>query len=528
MSDRYKLTKSLSLGLLSAIFLALWTATLAWSLGPASDWREVQNLSQSQAPRRSIQATLAQSPVNGDLIAVWTKDGPDEEGEILGRRWDRASQSWLPGLASPAEDLSRSQWVDKGPAVFYDPQGQAHLLWTRRKAASAGAPADATELMWRTWNGAAWSPEVVLLHNDSYFPGNYSFIPIETPDSILLFLVFDVGYRIAEYKNGSWSAFTPWAYLDVALADAVMDETGLVHAAAFGENSSNLGFDPWFYDAYYLLYNGSSWTQEMNVAGTRGVAHDMGLAFDGEGNLHFLWSDPDSVYSSESLKSAIWERVWNGSTWSANAEVTAYNEDQAISDFDLTSDASDTLHLAWGEGTIVSNTHTELDIYYQTGMGTNWGAEEKVFTSTLDSRYPDLAITDGVSLLWQEGPLEDRDVFFTRQITQEVCVGLTQVSIEGPATGPAGKAQSFTASSGPLTATVPVTYTWQASEQPVIVHVSGLLDAVDLTWATSGTQSITLTAENCGALVTAQHTITIESVVFERTYLPWLLKGSSP
>ena len=328
----------LLLSLVPLLLLAGWTVLQAQSRRPADDWGIAQNLSQTLAPDRSIQAVLAQSPTNGDLFAVWTDEGPNEEGEIRGRRWDRATQSWLPGLAAAAEDFSQSPWVDKGPVVFFDQLGHAHLLWTRRQAASQGAPADATELMWRTWDGASWSPEAVLLHNDSYFPGNYSFIPVETTDSILLILTFDVGYRLAEYQNGSWSAFSPWAYLDFVLADAVMDENGLLHVAAFGENSSQIGYDPWFFDGYYLIYDGVTWTQGMNMSGTRGVAHDVALVFDGQGKLHFLWSDPDSLYSSESLKSALWERVWDGATWSPNAEVTAYSQNQAINSFSLAPD----------------------------------------------------------------------------------------------------------------------------------------------------------------------------------------------
>ena len=500
---------------------------LVWGLGAVDVWSPAENLSQTQAPERSIQAVLAQSSSSRDLWAVWTDEGPGEEGEIRGRRWERATQSWLPGLAVPAEDLSQSEWVDKGPMVFFDQQGQAHLLWTRRMAQSQGAPADATELLWRVWDGSAWSPETVLLHNNSYFPGNYGMIPVETVDSILLILTFDVGYRLAEYQSGSWSAFSAWDYLDYALADAVMDEAGLLHAAAFGENSSQVGYDSWFYDGYYLIYDGISWTQGMNLSGTRGVAHELALTFDSQGNLHFLWSDPDSPYSSESLKSALWERVWNGSTWSDNAEVTAYNTDQAIDSFSLAASVSGTLHLAWSEGLFVNNAHTDLDICYQIHEGSAWSSEQAVYTSTLDSHDPSLVAGDGeVSLLWQVGPLADQDVYFARQVVPGTCVDLGSVALEGPMTGTVGLANTFVASASPLTATWPLTYTWQASEQPSVVHTGGFVDMVDFTWATTGTKSVTVTAENCGAVVTAVHSIFIEPVQYY--YLPWVLKEGTP
>jgi len=497
------------------------------ALEPTSGWYAAQNLSQTQAPMRSTQAALAAGPTSGDLWAVWMDDGPDEEGEIRGRRWEKATRSWRPGLAVPAENLSQSQWVDQGPVVFFDRQGQAHLLWTRRMSHLQGADHDATELMWRRWDGASWSPETALLHNGTYLPGNYGFIPVETADSLLLILTFGQGYRMAEYQDGSWSEFSPWDYLDVELGDAVMDEYGLLHAAAYGENSSQLGYDPWFYDGYYLQYNGQSWTQGMNMSDTRGVAHQVALAFDEQGRLHFFWSDPDSLFSSESLKSALWERVWDGSMWSDNIEITAYNSNQAINDFSLTTDVSGALHLAWSEGLILTNAHQDLDIYYQSYEGTAWGPEEEVYSSTLPSRAPVLAVSGGmVSALWLEGPTNDQDVYFSQQLKPEPCIGLSQAHIEGPAEGAIDRLVTFVAHAGPLTATWPVTYTWQASEQVTSTHLSGFVDMIGFSWPTSGTKAITVSAENCGGSAVAS--VTIELAEDHTVYLPWILKSAMP
>ena len=190
---------------------------------------------------------------------------------------------------------------------------------------------------------------------------------------------------------------------------------------------------------------------------------------------------------------------------------------------------SGTLHLAWSEGLIVDNEHTALDLYYQTNDGTGWSVAQAVYTATLDSRYPVIAVEDDdLSLLWQEGSIADRDVYFTRQFTPGTCVGLSGVTIEGPTTGFAGKPQTLAASSGPLTATWPVTYTWQAGEQATVVHTGGFLDQVDFTWMVTGPKSITVTAENCGEIVTAQHSIAIEPSPYSTTYLPWVLKDLTP
>jgi hypothetical protein len=511
---------------LFTLVLAGFTTGLV--LAAATDaWTPAVNL--SSIPGRSTQATLAQNSLTGDLFVAWTDEGVAPKAEILGRRWDPASQSWQPDLGLQPENLSQSEWVDGGPMFFFDHQGHGLLLWTRRYAAFSGAPADGTDLLWRSWEGTAWSAEAVLVHADTYLPGTYYLIPIETPDSILLFIIFDRGYRTSEYRDGHWSAVSPWSYLDVSLAQIVRDDNGLLHAAGYGPNSSQVGWDQYFRDAYYLTFDGTNWSVPLNLSSADGVADNIGLAFDGEDRLHFMWSDPDSSYSSESLLSAIWERVYDGTLWSPNAEVTLYNSNQGITAFSLTTDASDILHLAWSEGIFVGNGLADLGIYYQFGNGTIWTSEEKVYTSTAESRYPTVvAGHDGVSLIWQEGPLSDRDVNFSRQVSGGFCQGLTGISIEGPQTGVAGHSNTFAATSIPFSATLPITYTWQASGQSPITHKSGLVDTASVTWIVTGTQMITVTAENCGGVVTDTHTIAIGEQTYTFLYLPLVAKESAP
>jgi hypothetical protein len=401
-----------------AFILVVAVAGLVLALGPAF-WTPAANL--SDLPGRSTLPALARDPATGDVWVVWTVLGSDvtTRDEILGRRCDRAARSWLPALSLPAENLSGSEWADQGPAIFYDSQGYGHLLWTRRMAASQGAPADATDLMERTWDGVSWSPEAVLLHSDSYFPGDYGLIPVETPDAVLLFAMPpDKGYRMAVFQDGNWSEFTPWAYLGVSLAQIVRDGTGVLHAAAFGANSSQSGYDGWFRDAYYLTYDGANWSTPLNLSSTDGVADSAGLAFDAQGRLHFLWSDPDSLDSSESLKSAIWERVYEGGSWTPNTEVTTYNDGQAINGFALAADVTGPLHLAWSEGITAGPAHTGLDIYYQIGDGATWGPAEVVYTSAAASRYPVLAAErGGPALAWQEILSPTEEIYFSQKIS---------------------------------------------------------------------------------------------------------------
>lgn len=412
--------------LLPALVLLVAVAGLVLAHGTTA-WTPAANLSAS--PERSTLSSLARDPATGDAWVAWTTSFADPalRQEVLGRRWDRRLGSWLPGLSHPAYNLSASEWADTGAAVFFDSQGYGHLLWTRRMAAYQGAPSDATDLMARLWNGTAWSPETVLLHNDSYFPGSYEIIFVQAPDALLLFVVPPgSGYQRAAFQDGAWSPFTPWVYTDVTLADIVRDEAGMLHAAAYGPNSNQSGYNQWFHDAYYLTSadGGTNWSEPVNLSYTDGVASSIGLELDGYGRPHFMWSDPDSPYSDESLKSAIWERVLDAGGWTPNVEVTAYNDAQAINGFalDAVSGVSDTLHLAWSEGIIVGGAHLDLDVYYQSGDGLSWGTEQQVYTSTAASRYPAVAAgSDGEFVAWQEmteagATLLDSEVYASYQL----------------------------------------------------------------------------------------------------------------
>ena len=82
------------------------------------------------------------------------------------------------------------------------------------------------------------------------------------------------------------------------------------------------------------------------------------------------------------------------------------------------------------------------------------------------------------------------------------------VRIAGPYEGVSNTAYTFTATVSPPTATVPITYFWQATGQSPITHVeSDLSDSVTFTWTlgTTRTQLITATATNEGGTAIGTH-----------------------
>jgi len=96
--------------------------------------------------------------------------------------------------------------------------------------------------------------------------------------------------------------------------------------------------------------------------------------------------------------------------------------------------------------------------------------------------------------------------------------------ISGPTTGFVQTSYTFTATVWPATTTLPITYTWQATEQSSRMFAGGgLSNTVAFTWDTPGTQAITITASNgIGAPVMASATIAITG---RNVYLPLILRN---
>jgi fibronectin-binding autotransporter adhesin len=90
--------------------------------------------------------------------------------------------------------------------------------------------------------------------------------------------------------------------------------------------------------------------------------------------------------------------------------------------------------------------------------------------------------------------------------TTVACEPLTGVTIDGPTGGYTDTLYTFNGTITPLDATGPIVYTWSPTPD------SGQSSAsAQYQWAAPGTYTITLTAENCGGIVTDTHIITIAS-----------------
>jgi hypothetical protein len=82
---------------------------------------------------------------------------------------------------------------------------------------------------------------------------------------------------------------------------------------------------------------------------------------------------------------------------------------------------------------------------------------------------------------------------------------------------------TFSAAVTPITATLPVTYTWQATGQEPLMFTGGITSSLSFAWEITGTKHITVSAQGVGLQVIDSRAIFIDEVR-ARSYLPMVLK----
>jgi hypothetical protein len=101
------------------------------------------------------------------------------------------------------------------------------------------------------------------------------------------------------------------------------------------------------------------------------------------------------------------------------------------------------------------------------------------------------------------------------------CTGLADVEISGKTIGYTGINSVFAATVAPEDSSYPITYSWSASGQSLS---SGPSSTITYSWTVTGTKTITVTAENCGGVSTANHIITVELTISTQ-YLPLVMRN---
>jgi len=96
------------------------------------------------------------------------------------------------------------------------------------------------------------------------------------------------------------------------------------------------------------------------------------------------------------------------------------------------------------------------------------------------------------------------------------------VTISGPASGELETGYGYTGTVTPITATVPITYLWQATDYAPFTMTVGITCTIIYNWAIPGIKQITLTASNAAG--SASNTYNVYIFAANKIYLPISLK----
>jgi PKD repeat protein len=103
------------------------------------------------------------------------------------------------------------------------------------------------------------------------------------------------------------------------------------------------------------------------------------------------------------------------------------------------------------------------------------------------------------------------------------CTPLSYITVTGSITGMIDTLQPFTATVAPLTATLPMTVTWQAAgQQSVVTQTTLYTSFISYAWPVIGQRVITATAANGCSEVNATMVIAIQREY--RFYMPMILR----
>lgn len=186
-------------------------------------------------------------------------------------------------------------------------------------------------------------------------------------------------------------------------------------------------------------------------------------------------------------------------TATQTVEIISATESVALTDIMVDGPMTGTVGMTYTFTAMVSPDDATTPILYV------WDADELVL---LDDTTDEL--TNAVGLRWETvgtkaitvSAFNDVGLPVTATTTIVITdngdpqpVPLSGVTVSGPASGIIGEFYTFSAEVSPDNAATPITYTWQADDQPELIS-SPLASTQGFTWEVTGTKTITLTADN--------------------------------
>ena len=257
-----------------------------------------------------------------------------------------------------------------------------------------------------------------------------------------------------------------------------------------------------------LTHNGSddAFVAKINPSGTGliysgyigGSSGDYGygIAVDGSGNAHVTGYTSSSEGTFPVIAGP--DLTFNGGDW--DAFVAKVNPA--------------------GGGLVYAGYIGGIDVDYGEGITVD-GLGNAYITGWTGSNEDSFPISIGPDLTHNG----DGDAFVAK--VRSIPVPPANLDIVGTDSGLVGTTYHFSATTAPITTTIPLTYVWQGTGQPLVTHTGGLTDTAGFEWDVSGPKNITVTVSNDFGAITNTHVITIYTPVLA-DFLGQPISGPAP
>ncbi len=177
-----------------------------------------------------------------------------------------------------------------------------------------------------------------------------------------------------------------------------IDSSGGLHVVWYDDTPGNSDI------LYSTKPSGGSWSSSVNISNNSGGSGIPRIAIDGSSGLHVVWFDDtpgnfDILYSTKP----------SGGSWSDPVNVSNNSGDSGYPGIAM--DGSGGLHVVWSD-----DTPGNLDIFYSTKpSGGSWSTSVNISDNLGNSKYPAIAIdsSGGLHVVWHDNTPGNYDIFYS-------------------------------------------------------------------------------------------------------------------
>lgn len=487
---RRYLSLSLLLSLLLLSFYALSFPVVVRgrahdAIQPLTSFTTPLNVSNTPEYDSSQRPRLVYEADSGYLHVVWMEGAVSNLGAayVRGQGIDWPEWGWICLLQNPAY---------AHPAIALDSQGGRHVVMTSNQ----NVPYD-IYYIYRPADGVWGTPvnltEGLGITRTSSF---YSNIAVDSQDGI--WVVWQM--PLSDYNTEIWVRQKPSGE-DWEPAQRVTTSNDNDQNPAIAVDSADIPHLVWRnngtgnWEILYAYYESGNWTVPLNLSATPSLSAFPRLATNEHGDVFVVWEEElDGTADFDILL-----RRWDGTQWLPWVRVS----DSPKALYPAIAAADENLYVVW---TDYRDGQTETYFSHSTDRGATWQGDENVSRTGTLSLHPDVAAQScgRAHVVWADVIPGQLDIFYSQGTITSAGVLLEDVAVAGPEFVQTRATTLYTATYTPITATAPVTLTWDNGAVGSTVAYS---------WTLPGNYTVTVTATNeCGTVRDAMAVEVCEAV----------------